>query len=121
MNQAIVRWLPRVLGLGFAAFLALFALDVFDEGLGIGATALALVIHLIPTWLVLGSVAVAWKHEWAGAVLFFLLAASYVVMVGSRFPVSTILLIAGPPVLIGVLLILSGMRSRRSHELGRIA
>jgi len=117
MNQTIVRWVPRVLGLCFAAFLAIFALDVFDEGLGIGATIVALAIHLIPTWLVLAAVAIAWKHQVAGAALFFLLAAAYVAMAGSSFPASTILLIAGPPVAIGVLFLISG-RSSRPRQVG---
>ncbi|MBI1322996.1 hypothetical protein GC170_07395 [bacterium] len=115
MNQAIVRWVPRVLGIAFASFLAMFALDVFDEGLGVGATIVALAIHLIPTWLVLAAVAIAWKHQVAGAALFFLLAAAYVAMAGSRFPASTILLIAGPPVVIGVLFLISS-RSTRAHQ-----
>lgn len=112
MNQAMVRWIPRVLGLCFAAFLAMFAFDVFEEGLGIGGTIVALAIHLIPTWLVLAAVAVAWKHETIGASLFFLLAASYVAMAGSRFPISTILLIAGPPVVIGSLFLWLGQIAR---------
>lgn len=121
MNQAILRWVPRVLGLCFAAFLAIFALDVFDEALGIGATIVALAIHLIPTWLVLAAVAVAWKHEIAGAAMFYLLAAVYVMMAGSRFPISTILLIAGPPVVIGSLFLLAEWVSRRSTDLQRVS
>lgn len=113
MNQAMVRWVPRVLGLCFAAFLAIFALDVFDEGLGIGGTIVALAIHLIPTWLVLAALAVAWKHEIAGAVLFFVLAAAYVAMAGNRFPISTILSIAGPPSVIGLMFLFSGLMIRR--------
>lgn len=111
MNQIqtmmIIRWVPRVLALCFAGFLAMFALDVLDEGLGIGATLVSLAIHLIPAWLVLGALAVAWKHEAAGAALFFMLAAAYVAMAGSRFPASTILVIAGPPVMIGISFLIS--------------
>ena len=114
MNRSIARWLPRVLGIGFAAFLAIFALDVFDQGLGFGATIVALAIHMIPTWLVLAAVGVAWRHEKAGAAMFFMLAAVYLFMVGSRFPMFSILLIAGPPVVIGVLFLLSGQITRKS-------
>jgi hypothetical protein len=121
MNQAIVRWVPRVLGLAFAAFLAIFALDVFDESLGIGGTIVALAIHLIPTWLVLAAVALAWKHEIAGGVAFFLLGAAYVAMAGSRFPVSTILLIAGPPVAIGVLFILASRLTRKQPTIRHLS
>lgn len=117
MNLAIVRWVPRVLGFCFAAFLAIFALDVFEESRGIGTTIVALTIHLIPTWLVLASLAVAWRHEMAGAFLFFLLATSYVAMASSRFPLSTILLIAGPPVVIGASFVFSSFMKKRAHGL----
>jgi hypothetical protein len=107
MNATVLRWVPRILAVAFAGFLGLFALDVFGEGHGFWGTIAALAIHLTPTWLVLAALAVAWKHEAAGAALFFLLAATYVGMASDRFPISTILLIAGPPVVIGCLFLAS--------------
>lgn len=107
--------------MGFAAFLAIFALDVFEESRGIGTTMVALAIHLIPTWLVLASLAMAWRHELAGAAMFFALAAVYIAMAGGRFPVSTIFLIAGPPVLIGSMFVVSGYIKKRSPRLRSIS
>ena len=51
MNRTTKRWLcwtPRILCILFAAFLSLFALDVFGEGYSFWKTLLALLIHLVP-------------------------------------------------------------------------
>ena len=56
MNRPIRQflfWSPRVLTILFALFLSLFALDVFEEDRDFWGTALALFMHLIPTWIVL--------------------------------------------------------------------
>lgn len=110
MNSKTIRWAARIMAMTFAGFLGVFALDVFDEGKSVGESILAFAIHLIPTWLVLAALAVAWRNELAGAVLFFLLAASYPAITGSRFPLSTILTIAGPPFVIGIMFVLAGFR-----------
>ena len=65
-------WTPRILSLVFVCFLALFSLDVFDMGLGFWGTAAALLIHNLPSLILLLVVIVAWKHEIVGAVGFIL-------------------------------------------------
>ena len=83
MNTTIKRvlfWAPRVLCILFALFLSGFALDVFNEGYGFGETILALLIHLIPTFLIVIVLAIAWRWEMVGAILFFALALVYLVM-----------------------------------------
>jgi hypothetical protein len=72
--------IPRVLCIVFAVFLSLFALDVFSEGYGFGETILALLIHLVPTSLVVIALVVAWRWAGAGAILFIALALVYLVM-----------------------------------------
>jgi hypothetical protein len=99
----ILFWTPRALAIAFAGFLALFALDVFNEGYGPWKTLLALAIHLVPTLLVLGAAAVSWRWGWLGAPLFLGLAAYYVVMTRGHMRLSVYALIAGPLVLIGLL------------------
>ena len=102
-------WTPRILAIFFAIFLSLFALDVFSEGYGFWETVVALVMHLAPTFIVLVALAVAWRWEWVGAVLFFGLAVLYVVMAWGRFPLGTYLLISGPLLVVGVLFLLNWM------------
>jgi len=41
-TKRVLFWAPRVLGILFALFLSLFALDVFSEGYSFGETMLAL-------------------------------------------------------------------------------
>lgn len=96
-------WLPRVLGLILAGFLALFALDVFGEGYATREAIVALFMHLIPTFLVLAALAIAWRWEWFGALLCFGLAVLYVVMSWGRMPLSAFVVIAGPLVVMAVL------------------
>jgi hypothetical protein len=103
--RTLLRWGPRALGIAVALFLAAFALDVFGEGRGALQTALALLVHLVPSLLVLGAVAVAWRRPWVGAVVFLGLAAGYA-MSTLRRP-DWILVVAGPLALVGVLFALS--------------
>ena len=63
-------WAPRVLTILLAAFLSLFALDVFTDETGIWEELLAMVIHLAPVYLVVVALVIAWKWEWVGAVVF---------------------------------------------------
>jgi hypothetical protein len=101
--DACLYWAPRVLALLFALFVGLFALDVFSLGYGVWETAGALLIHLLPTWLLLIALAVAWRWERAGAFLFFGLALLYVLAFGGDFDWQSYLIMAGPPALIGLL------------------
>jgi len=106
MNTSIKRalfWTPRILCILFAMFLSLFALDVFSEGHGFGETILALLMHLIPVYIVVIVLVIAWRWEWVGAILFNTLAVFYVVWAWGRFHWSAYLGISGPLVLVGVL------------------
>jgi hypothetical protein len=105
--KRVLFWMPRVLCLLFAGFISLFALDVFGAGYGFWGTIGALLIHLIPTGIILIALAVAWRWEWIGAILFVALGAWYVIMAWGKFPWGTYLLIAGPAVLIGALFLVN--------------
>ena len=101
--ELLLHWTPRILGLLFAAFVSVFALDVFSEGHAFWQTIRALTIHLIPTAVVLGAVAVSWRWGWAGGLVFLALAAWYVMTSWGRFHWSTYVVIAGPLFLLGLL------------------
>ena len=97
----VLFWTPRVLSILFAIFISLFALDVFGEGYGFWETLLALFIHLVPTYLVLIALAVAWRWEWVGAIIFCSLGLWYIVIAWGKFDAIAYLLISGPLFLIG--------------------
>ena len=117
MNVFVTKsayWAPRILGCLFAAFLAVFAVDVLGEGYDLLGTVSALVIHLVPALIVIVVLAVSWRWDAVGAVLFVGLGIAYVVQTGGRFPLGTYLLISGVPVCVGLLFLASWLV--RKHE-----
>jgi hypothetical protein len=107
--KRLLYWTPRVLCILFAAFISIFAADVFGEGRGFWQTALALLMHLIPTFVIVAVLIVSWRREWIGGILFILLGVLYIVWAWNKpFGIwSTFLMIAGPPVLVGALFLLN--------------
>ena len=101
--KRILFWSPRVLGVLFAGFISLFAADALGGGYGFWKTILALLVHLIPTAIVLVALAIAWRWEWVGGILFIALGAFYLVKFWGRLHWSAYALIAGPLFFIGVL------------------
>lgn len=105
--RSLLLWTPRVLTIIFALFISIFALDVFGEGLGLSQTIVALLIHLIPTLIILLLLGVAWRREWVGAVGFIALSFLYLVTAWGRLHWSAYALISGPLLLIGLLFFLN--------------
>lgn len=103
--QQLVYWAPRALCIAYAVFISLFALDAFGQGRGFWETLLGLLMHLIPTFLILVVLALSWRREWVGGAVFLALAAFYVVETLGKPSGnwSVILLISGPLALTGVL------------------
>lgn len=96
----LLFWLPRILSIAFACFISIFALDVFNEHLSFLKTALALGIHLIPTFILVAAIVIAWRWEWVGAVIFGALGALYIAWILPSHHPDWILLIAGPALLV---------------------
>jgi hypothetical protein len=105
--KRLVYWMPRVLGILLAVFLSIFALDVFGEGYDFWETILALVMHLLPTGIVLVVLAIAWRWEWVGAVLFVALGAGYLALTWGRFEWPGFLPVAGPLFLVGIVFLVN--------------
>ena len=106
MNRSVKRvlfWSPRVLGILFAMLLSLFSFDVFEEGYGLWRTIGALLLHLVPTFMVVVVLVVAWRWEWVGAVLFIALAVFYTAWFWGRFHWSAYVVISGSLFVMGVL------------------
>jgi hypothetical protein len=112
--KQILFWTPRILGILFVAFLSLFAMDVFGEGYGFWKTALALLIHLIPSFVLAAALVLAWRWEWVGTALFVGFGIWYLVAMGSRFDWTVYLVIAGVPILTGVLFLVGWINRKQS-------
>ena len=104
--RRLLYWTPRAIMILFAIFVSLFALDVFEGGYGFWGTLMALLMHLIPTGLVLIALAIAWRWEWVGGLLFIGLGVSYMVMARGG-PWTWSFLLAGPLLVVGALFLVN--------------
>ena len=114
MNR-FLYWVPRVLSVMFVIFLSLFALEAFSghQGLAIFPSFL---LGLLPACIVLLVTVMAWKWDFAGALLFFVLAISYVWMVGLDRDWTWYASISGPEVMIGIFFFLNWSWERTQRK-----
>ena len=70
-------------------------------------TTVALLMHLVPTGIVLVALAIVWRREWIGALVFPLLALFQIVTKWGRLHWSAYAVIAGPLFLLGFLFFLN--------------
>ncbi len=122
-----IYWTPRILSIIFILFISLFALDVFDGQYGFWGTALALFMHLIPSFILLIAVLFAWRYELVGAIIFTLFGLGYItqltitIIMNAGQPESLpwyvaivwSLQIAGPAILTGVLFFLNWKQKKK--------
>lgn len=66
----ILYWLPRILCIIAILFISLFALDAFAPGLTIWQQIGDFLIHLIPSFILLILLIIAWKWELIGGIIF---------------------------------------------------
>lgn len=109
MNTRVIRWLPRIATIALALFLAMFAVGEampLGGGRTVGA---AFVLHLAPTALMFGVLAISWRRPALGAIVLLSLAAGYAAMTRR---LDWILVISGPLVLTSLLYLASWVESR---------
>lgn len=114
--KRLLYWVPRILTILFAVFVSFFALDVFNEHLPFLHLVLALFLHLIPTFALLITLALAWRWEWIGSVAYVALGVFYVYSFAGRFPLLTYVVIAGPLFLIGGLFATNWIMRKEIHK-----
>jgi hypothetical protein len=105
-GRALV-WAPRILGIAVAFFIGVFALDALVEG------PRAILLHLVPTFVLLLAVFLAWHRPWVGALVFVALAVVYAATVPAR--PDWILVISGPLLVVGLLFLWSWRQPTGSH------
>jgi hypothetical protein len=110
--------IPRLFGVLYALFIALFALDAIGEGdfwTALGAFA----IHLIPAVFLLTVLGIAWFHELLGGLIYVGLGVAYVLATGGREAKSAYVIITGMLLLIGALFIVSWFVKQRRPDPSR--
>ncbi|MFZ2102878.1 MAG: hypothetical protein WAU86_20170 [Oricola sp.] len=106
-------WAPRLLGIMAILFISMFALDVFEPGKPWREIAVALSMHLLPSFVLMAILVLAWRVEWLGGMLFVLVGLSPFVLLGN--PAQVNLMIGGPFIVTG-LLFLASSRMRNRHR-----
>lgn len=105
-GKTIVHWLPRAAAILFIIFMSLFATDVFTEGYPFFQALLGFLIHLIPTFLIVIALVIAWRWPRTGGLLFALLGVATIFAFDTYEHVISFLLISMPLFVVGALFIL---------------
>ena len=69
----IIHWIPRILCIFAILFVSLFALDAFQPDKTIWEQLGDFIMHLIPSFILLIFLIIAWKRELIGGVVFTLI------------------------------------------------
>jgi uncharacterized membrane protein len=113
--RKLIFWAPRVLSILFIISIALLSLDVISPELDFRQIFVGLLMHNIPTLVMIIVLIIAWKYEIVGAVFFILAGLLYTLMTSQvkidwYVALSWNLTIAGPAILIGILFLISWIR-----------
>ena len=108
-------WIPRVLGILFILFISLFALDIFDMGLGFWGTILGLFMHLLPSIAMLIGLILAWRWEWVGTLVYGAFGVWFL-SISQPGDVMYYIILVGVPVVIALLFLLSWIYRKQRRE-----
>jgi hypothetical protein len=72
-SVSLFHWIPRILCILAILFVSLFAFDSFAPGLSFWQQIAGFLIHLIPSFILLAMLLVAWKWEFTGGIIFIIL------------------------------------------------
>ncbi|MBN2272949.1 MAG: hypothetical protein JXK95_01335 [Bacteroidales bacterium] len=68
-STEILQWTPRILCILAILFISMFALDSFSSERTFWQNTVAFLMHLIPSFVMLAILLVAWKYERAGGII----------------------------------------------------
>lgn len=124
-----LQWIPRILCILAILFVSMFALDAFSPERTFLQNALALLMHLIPSLVLLAVLIVAWKWEKTGGIVLTLVGIILLILLfrlnyhRNQFSlIQSIInssLICLPFVVSGVLFILSHNRKNKETASGQ--
>lgn len=112
----IIHWTPRILCILAILFVSMFALDSFDPKLTLWQQLQAFFIHLIPTYILILFLIVAWKWELIGGIILLAVAIGFTPLIyfhnysmnhSVLMSLAVISMINLPFILTGVLFVLS--------------
>lgn len=109
--RKLLHWSPRVLIILFAAFVSLFAFDVWEMAGGFWARLGGFLVHLLPVYFIAAAGLVGWKRPLWGGVLCFVVALGMLLRFDLWEPSSFLMLVA-PLVVCGILFVWDAWATR---------
>jgi hypothetical protein len=126
----IIHWIPRILCILAILFISMFALDSFEPGPPVWKQIVGFLIHLIPTYVLILFLYVAWKWELIGGIILAILGLAFspvIYMMNYNMnhsvwiTLSIVAVITVPFVVVGGLFILSHfMKKKEKTETGTV-
>jgi len=95
-------YIPRTLAIVYICFISLFALDAFSE-YTFPKVILALLMHLIPTIILIAALKLSWKYPSLGGLAFILLAVISIAFFHTYSETIAFMIITLPLIIIGIL------------------
>ncbi|MEI7895522.1 MAG: hypothetical protein WCJ26_00695 [bacterium] len=121
----IFHWIPRIFCILAILFVSLFALDSFAPGIPLWQQIGGFFMHLIPTFVLILFLIVAWKWELIGGIMYVIIGLGllpFVYMMNYQMnhsiwmSLSVVLMINFPFVMAGILFILSHFLKRKNAK-----
>jgi len=121
------HWLPRIFCILAVLFLSAFALDSFAPGMSFRQQLHNFVIHLIPVYVLIGFIVVAWIWEYTGGIILTIAAIGFSVFIfylnfdrthSVAAGLISMVMVGIPFVLAGILFILSYFRKKKNKAVG---
>jgi hypothetical protein len=120
----VFHWLPRIICILAILFVSLFAADAFAVGLTIWQQLGGFLIQLIPSFILLAFLIVAWKWEFIGGIIFVVIGlgtSPLVFMLNHNrnqlsigASLKNVLMITFPFIVVGVLFIISNSLKKKN-------
>ena len=122
-TERLHYWLPRIICILAILFVSMFALDSFEPGMPLGRQITGFLIHLVPSYILIALLIVAWNWEFIGGILYTVFGSCFAVWVfimnyrrthenvGVAFLIAV--MIAFPFILAGILFIMNHYRQKR--------
>lgn len=119
----LFHWLPRIICILVILFVSMFALDAFAPELTFWQQIGGFLLHLIPSYIMIVLLIVAWKWEYVGGIIFTILGFGFSVSVfllnynrnhfsAAQSLINT-LIVSIPFVLVGILFMVSDNKKKR--------
>jgi len=122
-SNKVLHWTPRIICILSILFISLFALDSFGSDLTIWQQIGDFLMHLIPSFVLIILLIVAWKWEFIGGLIFtliglgfspFIFMHNYKMNHSVWHSLTTVLIITMPFVVVGILFIMSHNKKKKN-------